>query len=268
MNTPHTKRISAFTLIELLVVIAIIAILAGMLLPALAKAKAKAQRISCVSNLKQIGLAYRQFALDQNGVFPWGVDPSQGGTSTNPYFDSGHVYVHFTAMSNELGGSPKVILCPADRSRSAVAPNFSAVLGVVDAKNPSVKAATYQYNKAVGYFVGLDATEENPQSILGGDRNYTLDITAATPKLLGATATEKAWKPAITDFKTVDATNKQGYDNSTHTSAGNILLGDGSVQQGSNGRVKEMFRDYLVSSGGGGPTSQGFLFPNNDGTKW
>ncbi|MDD3154439.1 MAG: DUF1559 domain-containing protein [Victivallaceae bacterium] len=99
-----------FTLIELLVVIAIIAILAGLLLPALNSARAKAHTISCLSNLKQSGLALQMYAADYRDAFP----VIHTGTFASPEELPGEPQ-WFTALLDHYGYHIRCLRCPADR---------------------------------------------------------------------------------------------------------------------------------------------------------
>src|SRR5258705_4650312 len=133
-------KLRAFTLIELLVVIAVIAILAGLLLPVLGRAKGQARRVACLNNLKQIATGLRVWADDHDSKFPWKVDPNAAAN------------VQLSLVSMELV-STKILLCPSDVRHDPA--NDFASLAMIN----------------ISYCLGTEADEKRPSNILVMDRN-------------------------------------------------------------------------------------------------
>ena len=220
MKTLFSKK--AFTLIELLVVIAIIAILAAMLLPALAAAKKKAQKINCVNNLKQVGLSFRLWGGDNNDAYPMATASASGGAqeniikSTQITTPGGFTFcpgIVFQVLSNQLS-TPKVLVCPSDGIHTTgPATNFASA-DLLGANPPTPTAVT-----KISYFVGGDAKEADPQMPMSGDDNLNVTVTTGTA-------------PAGSRWQTWQQYKGTGWSWTAdfHNGSGNVQMSDGSVQ--------------------------------------
>jgi prepilin-type N-terminal cleavage/methylation domain-containing protein len=231
---PAKGTLDAFTLIELLVVIAIIAILAAMLLPALASAKAKAQRIQCMNQMRQVGLGFALFTGDNADAFPpagfqnrgvqlawdcW-INNFIGGHATQAEMTNGvFLQLDDPATLAEAGlfgfaAGPKVLVCPSDKFAKVnwmgpPPPNFAVRSYAMNGTGPGYQTQIQVSDNARAYpLPSLNAPNAHGVGIYWTDPGGTAD-----------------W-------------NARGYPTSViRDAAGTILLAENASSQGAAGNI-------------------------------
>ena len=211
--------------------IVVFVVLVSFLIPPLQRARQKAQRISCICNLKQLGTAYRIWANDNGDVFPAFAPLTNGGWSNLLYLTNAgsYAWTNYGVMANEIGQSPRVLLCPADE------------------RKPAHSFSDLYSNTNISYFVGVTANDTYPQSLLGGDRNLGPGTTP-DPEY-GFSPTNGKGNDVVINGPVCWSLKMHSRGNDA--GAGNILLGDGSSQQVTSGSlyvnwVKNAFATKVV----------------------
>jgi hypothetical protein len=203
------RRNSGLTLFEAALLIAIVLLFmfiffSGNMMPG---AMARAQRINCVSNLKQIGLASFLWANEHGGEYPMQISVTNGGAME--LVATGNVTACFLVMSNELS-TPKILYCPADTIHTQNGEYFRT----------SVTSSN------ISYFLSLDAYTNYPQRLLSGDDNLAANGVLAKPGIFQFPSKVVFWGPG----RHGDVPRHFWMKPPAHF-VGNISFSDGSVAE-------------------------------------
>ena len=233
VSTPSRNR-RGFTLIELLVVIAILGVLVALLLPVLARAKAKASRVKCVSQLGQVATALIAFSNENGGRLPWQLTPLTQREFFGPQSDdfASHPAAIFSLPTLRTGlGSAEILWSPCDAEREAANEAARADWARYDPIEGRILS-----HKAISYVLIHGADTGRPTTVLGTTRNLsTCDLGTAR------------WSGADEEHVPPEAMS------GLNKGQGQLMAADGSAQQSDDadiGAAGKIVLAHRESAGG------------------
>ena len=204
------------TRFEALVVAGVVGLLAAVVVPGVANTAARYNRLACLSNLRQMGVAFRTWGNDHGDFVPLRTPMKNGGLGQNvpgsgsPYPRAGDTWYNFMHLSNQIS-SPKILVCPSDTAK-VQSSTWAEVFAIK--------------NLAVSYFVGTEVFPTAPQAIVAGDRNLQADGIGNCDAGIKGT-----WQSLA------DSRSRSGWTNIMHFPMGNLLLNDGQVVETTTDRM-------------------------------